>query len=152
MIHLPDLYVTIDKESFLDVSIHIGRLRLELCGTRPGMADPLANQCTDARLEKVHQAFDLLLLLQREIPGQLVSTFLYIASHDGCHKQALEQELNMTTASSSRNTDWLSDGRMGIKHAGLGLITKEQDGRRQRLRLTPKGKALVRQMKSTIYG
>jgi hypothetical protein len=35
MIRLPDLYVTIDKESFLDVSIHIGRLRLELSGTRP---------------------------------------------------------------------------------------------------------------------
>ncbi len=84
------------------------------------MADPLANQCTDARIEKVHQAFDLLLLLQREIPGQLVSTFLYIASHNGCHKQALEQELGFTTASSSRNTDWLSDGRMGVKHKGLG--------------------------------
>ena len=116
------------------------------------VVDPLANQCTDARIDKVHQAFDLLLLLQREIPGQLVSTFLYIASHDGCHKQALEQELNMTTASSSRNTDWLSDGRMGIKHAGLGLITKEQDGRRQRLRLTPKGKQLAKQMQSIIYG
>jgi len=116
------------------------------------MADPLATQCTDARLEKVHLAFDQLLLLQREIPGQLVRTFLYIASHDGCHKQALEQELNMTTASSSRNTDWLSDGRMGVNHKGLGLITKEQDGRRQRLRLTPRGKDLVRQMKSIIYG
>ena len=116
------------------------------------MADPLANKCTDARLEKVHLAFNELLLQQREIPGQLVSTFLYIASHDGCHKQALEQELDMTTASSSRNTDWLSDGRMGIKHPGLGLITKEQDGRRQRLRLTSKGKSLARQMKSIIYG
>ena len=114
--------------------------------------DPLANQCTDARLAKVHLAFNALLLMQREIPGQLVSTFLYIASHDGCHKQALEQELGMTTASSSRNTDWLSDGRMGIKHQGLGLITKEQDGRRQRLRLTPRGKDLARQMKSIIYG
>jgi len=116
------------------------------------MADPLANQCTDARLAKVHLAFNALLLLQREIPGQLVSTFLYIASHDGCHKQALEQELGLTTASSSRNTDWLSDGRMGIKHPGLGLITKEQDGRRQRLRLTPEGKDLARHMKSIIYG
>ena len=116
------------------------------------MADPLANQCTDARLAKVHLAFNALLLLQREIPGQLVSTFLYIASHDGCHKQALEQELGMTTASSSRNTDWLSDGRMGIKHQGLGLITKEQDGRRQKLRLTSRGKDLARQMKSIIYG
>ncbi len=58
----------------------------------------------------------------------------------------------MTTASSSRNTDWLSDGRMGINHAGLGLITKERDGRRQRLRLTPKGKDLIRHMKTIIYG
>ena len=116
------------------------------------MPDPLAIQCTDARLDKVHQAFDMLRLLDREIPGQLVSTFLYIASHDGCHKQALEQELDLTTASSSRNTDWLSDGRMGIKHPGLGLITKEVDGRRQRLRLTSKGKQLAKQMKSIIYG
>ena len=60
------------------------------------MPDPLAIQCTDARLDKVHQAFDMLRLLDREIPGQLVSTFLYIASHDGCHKQALEQELGLT--------------------------------------------------------
>ena len=116
------------------------------------MADPLANQLKDTDLEKVRLAFNALLLMQREIPGQLVSTFLYIASHDGCHKQALEQELDMTTASSSRNTDWLSDGRMGIKHKGLGLITKEQDGRRQRLRLTPKGKQLAKQMKFIIYG
>ena len=35
MIRLPDLYITIDQESFLDISIHIGRLRLELSGTRP---------------------------------------------------------------------------------------------------------------------
>ena len=116
------------------------------------MADPLANQLKDTDLEKVRLAFNALLLMQREIPGQLVNTFLYIASHDGCHKQALEQELGLTTASSSRNTDWLSDGRMGIKHKGLGLITKEQDGRRQRLRLTPEGKDLVRHMKSIIYG
>ena len=116
------------------------------------MADPLANQLKDTDLEKIRVAFNALLLMQREIPGQLVSTFLYVASHDGCHKQALEQELGLTTASSSRNTDWLSDGRMGVKHKGLGLITKEQDGRRQRLRLTPRGKDLARQMKSIIYG
>ena len=35
MIRPPELYITIDKESFLDVSIHIGRFRLELSGTRP---------------------------------------------------------------------------------------------------------------------
>ena len=49
--------------------------------------------------------------MNREIPGQLVSCFLYIASHDGCHKQAMEEALNLTTASASRNTDWLATGR-----------------------------------------
>ncbi len=114
--------------------------------------DPLADQITDARLDKVHQAFDLLRVLEREIPGQLVSCFLYIASHDGCHKQAMEEALELTTASGSRNSDWLSDGRMGLKHKSLGLIKKEKDGRRQRLRLTDKGKTLAKTMKSLIYG
>ena len=107
--------------------------------------DPLANRITDARLDKVHQAFDLLRVLEREIPGQLVSCFLYIASHNGCHKQAMEEALELTTASGSRNTDWLSDGRIGLKKPGLGLITKEKDGRRQRLRLTDKGKPWLKQ-------
>ena len=115
--------------------------------------DPLSDQCTDAQLAKVHQAFELLLLMQREIPGQLVRCFLYIASHDGCHKQAMEEALDMKTASGSRNTDWLSDkGRVGIKHEGLGLITKELEGRRQRLRLTSKGKDTAKLMKALIYG
>ena len=114
--------------------------------------DPLADQITDARLDKVQQAFDLLRLLEREIPGQLVSCFLYIASHDGCHKQAMEEALELTTASGSRNSDWLSDGRIGLKKPGLGLITKEKDGRRQRLRLTKDGKILAKTMKALIYG
>ena len=114
--------------------------------------DPLADQITDARLDKVHQAFDLLRVLEREIPGQLVSCFLYIASHDGCHKQAMEEALELTTASGSRNSDWLSDGRIGLQKTGLGLIKKEKDGRRQRLRLTDKGKTLAKTMKALIYG
>ena len=114
--------------------------------------EPLSNQCTDGRLEKVFEAFDLLRLFEREIPGQLVSCFLYIASHDGCHKQAMEEALEFTTASGSRNCDWLSSGRTGVKHQGLDLIRKEKDGRRYRLRLTAKGKALAQKMKSCIYG
>ena len=35
MIRLPDLYVTIDKEFFFDLSIHIGRLRIECSGQPP---------------------------------------------------------------------------------------------------------------------
>lgn len=106
-------------------------------------------------MEKIQRAFDLIRVLDREMPGQVVSVFLYIASHDGCNKQALEQELGLTTASSSRNTDLLSSGRIGRSTSGLGLITKEVDpgnGRRQVLKLTSQGKDLARLIKDTIYG
>ena len=117
--------------------------------------DPLRSQATDARLEKLHAGFELIRLLDREMPGQVVSCFLYVASHDGCHKQAMEQELGLTTASSSRNTDILSKGRLGRGAKGLDLITKEVDPsnrRRQTLKLTPRGRALAQQMKTIIYG
>jgi len=115
--------------------------------------DPLRNQCTDGRLDKIQRAFDLFRLMNREIPGQLVSCFLYIASHDGCHKQAMEEALNLTTASASRNTDWLAAGRWGVESKGLGLITKEKikGDRRIALRLTSEGRDQARTMKSIIY-
>lgn len=118
------------------------------------MSNPIRTQATDARLERIAKAFDLIRDLDREMPGQVVSTFLYIASHDGCNKQALEQDLGLTTASSSRNTDLLSSGRYGRDTSGLGLITKEKDpsnGRRQVLRLTSQGKELASLMKKTIF-
>ena len=105
-------------------------------------------------MEKIQRAFDLIRIKDREMPGQVVSVFLYIASHDGCNKQALEQELGLTTVSSSRNTDLLSTGRIGRETSGLGLITKEDDpsnGRRQVLKLTPEGKDLARSIKQIIY-
>ena len=67
----------------------------------------------------------------------------------------MEHELNLTSASASRNTDILSKGRLGRESQGLGLITKEKDNfnrRKQILTLTPAGKALANQMKSIIYG
>lgn len=105
-------------------------------------------------MEKILMGFELLRLRDREMPGQVTCSFLYIASHDGCHKQALEEELGLSTASASRNTDILSRGRIGRGAGGLGLITKEVDPtnkRRQTLKLTPLGKDLARMIKQTIY-
>ena len=105
-------------------------------------------------MERIYLAFEMLRLRDREMPGQTACTFFYVASHDGCHKQALEQELSMTTASASRNTDLLSKGRVGRGALGLGLITKEVDQsnkRRQTLKLTSLGKDLARMIKQTIY-
>lgn len=115
--------------------------------------DPLKRQLTNASIAKVLKAFELLRLMDREIPGQLVSAFLYIASHNPCHKQAMEEDLGLKTSSGSRLADWLSEyHRLG--KPGLGLIKKTKDPynlRRIYLELTPKGEALARQMRELIY-
>ena len=116
---------------------------------------PIRKQCTDARLEKIQNAFDVIRLLDREMPGQVLSAFLYVAAHNGCHKQALEEELGYTSPSASRVTDILSEGRPGRESKGLGLITKTEDlgnRRRQFLHLTAHGEDIARTMKRIIYG
>ena len=116
--------------------------------------DELRARLTDPPSAKILRAFELLRMLDREMPGQCVSTFLYVASHEGCHKQAIEDELALSTAASSRNTDLLSTGRIGNRRSGLELISKEYDPmnrRRQIMRLTPKGKQVINQMKLCLY-
>ena len=104
-------------------------------------------------MAQVLKAFELLRLMDREIPGQLVSAFLYIASHNPCHKQALEEDLDLATSSSSRLVDWLSHyHRLG--KPGLGLVIKSKDPtnfRRIIVSLTPKGESLARQMKEHLF-
>lgn len=87
-----------------------------------------------------------------EMPGQVILCFLYIASRERCHKQALEEALGMTTASASRNTDYLSKHhRLGKR--GMDLIIKEVDPlnkRRVQLRLSPEGKRIANQIKALL--
>ena len=93
--------------------------------------------------------------MDREMPGQVVACFLYVASHDDCHGNAMAMELGLSPASASRVTDILSCGRPGRESEGLDLITKETDPtnrRRQVLTLTPRGKQLAQSMKTMIYG
>lgn len=117
--------------------------------------DPLRRQVTDVQVERILNAVDLLRELDSEMPAQLVATLLYVASHDNCHKQALEEDLNFSTASGSRNTDWLSHKHRIRGRKGLDLIKKEADpsnGRRLQLSLTAKGHDLVDRIKEVIYG
>lgn len=115
--------------------------------------DPLKRQLTSRRISKVLKAFELLRLMDRQIPGQLVTAFLYVASHNPCHKQAMEEDLGIKVASGSRLIDWLSDyHRLG--KPGLGLVKKYQDPTNHRriiVELTPKGQALANQMRDLIY-
>ncbi|MFZ9570001.1 MAG: hypothetical protein ACO28M_09195, partial [Vulcanococcus sp.] len=64
--------------------------------------DPLKRQLTDPALAQFMNAFELLRKMDRQIPGQLVSAFLYVASHNPCHKQAMEEDLGIKVASGSR--------------------------------------------------
>jgi DNA-binding MarR family transcriptional regulator len=116
--------------------------------------DPLRRLRTDDLTYKMLKAHELMRLMDREIPGQLVSAFLYVASHNPCHKQAMEEDLDLQTSSGSRLIDWLSDyHRLG--KPGLGLVIKYKDPsnlRRVLVKLTPKGELLARQMKEFLYG
>lgn len=97
---------------------------------------------------------NLLRLLDREVPAQVLATFFYVAAHNNCHKQAVEEDLNLSTAAGSRCTDKLTD-QSWVNKPGLDLIIKETDPsnrRRQQLRLTKKGEALIQQIEEILYG
>lgn len=99
------------------------------------------------------KAVERLRILDREVPGQVVSCFLYIASHNPCHKEALEEDLGFTTASSSRNIDWLTN-KHRLSKPGMGIIIKQRDptnGRRLILKLSPKGEELIASLTSDLY-
>ena len=117
------------------------------------MEPNLRRKLTDDKIDRLLKVINLLRLYDREVPAQVLATLFYIGSHNHCHKTALEEDLNFTTASSSRNTDKLSkDHRLG--KAGLDLIVKEVEEvspRRQRLRLTKKGEDLMNQIKTILY-
>tara|TARA_R100001460_G_scaffold39525_5_gene74346 strand:+ start:1760 stop:2128 length:369 start_codon:yes stop_codon:yes gene_type:complete len=118
--------------------------------------DPYRKTLTDQKIFKLYEVINILREYDREMPAQLLSTLLYIASHKDCHKQALEdpnEGLGLSTAAASRCTDWLSH-KHWVGKQGLGLIIKEADPcnrRRLQLRLTKKGEVLVARIKRILY-
>ena len=117
--------------------------------------DPLKRLETDQKLNSLLQVWEIIRTKHREIPAQAVTVLLYVASHNPCHKQAIEEDQELTTSSCSRMIDLLNKGygRGGVKTPGLGLIEKYSDpsnGRRFLLRLTPEGEDLVDQIKDTL--
>jgi len=116
--------------------------------------DPLIKERTDELMWKVCKVAELFRVKDAEVPGQLVSVFCYIASHNPCHLQAIQEDLGLSPNSTSRNTDWLSSHhRLG--KAGMGLVTKADDPydmRRKVVKLTPKGEQMVTTIKEILYG
>jgi DNA-binding MarR family transcriptional regulator len=120
----------------------------------PESTNPLVKERTDELMWRVCKVAELFRVKDTEVPGQLVSVFCYIASHNPCNLQAIKESLGLTDNSTSRNTDWLSDyHRLG--KPGMGLIKKytdPQNFRRRVVKLTPKGEAMVQSIKEILYG
>ena len=118
--------------------------------------DPLKRLQTDDVAASLLNAWEMLRQTHREVPAQAVTVLLYVASHNPCHKQAIEEDTGLTTASCSRMITFLTGSkRPGVKPSDMCLIEKYTDPgnkRRHMCRLTPKGKQLVHLIKSTIYG
>ena len=60
---------------------------------------------TDQDMEKLLKAVELFRAYDPEMPAQVMSVFLYIASHDDCSKVQLQDQLeglNMPSASASQ--------------------------------------------------
>ena len=120
---------------------------------------------TQSNLEKLltidNESYNLLRVLHlfmkldqsQDVPLQAMAVFWYVATYQNCSKKDIEEYFDMSKASSSRLTDYISRyHRLG--KAGLGLISKEsdpKDKRRTLLKLTRKGKDLIEKSFSTLY-
>ena len=106
-----------------------------------------------SRLLKVVEA---LRVLDVEMPAQVMSCFLFVASRDnGCTSAELQVDLGLTAASMSRCTDWLTGQHRSNPSRGLNLITKEvyQVNKRLRfLQLTQQGRNLAKQLSTYLDG
>ena len=120
---------------------------------------------TQAKLEGLlkidNESYNLLRVLHmfmklddsQDVPLQAMAVFWFVATYKNCNKQNIEKHFNMSKATASRLTDYLSRyHRLG--KSGLGLISKESDPRDKRktlLKLTRKGKDLIEKSFTTLY-
>ena len=109
--------------------------------------DPYKRLETNSNINRLLSTWEMLRKMHREVPAQAVTMLLYVASHNPCHKQAIEEDTGLTSASSSRMITFLtSNGRPGVQNSGVALMQTEKDGRRLLLSLTPEGEAFAAQL------
>ena len=115
--------------------------------------DPLNRAITNRKLLALLEVIKLFMKFDKEIPAQVISTYLYVATHNRCHKKALEQDLNTSSASGSRNTDFLSPTHR-LKKKGFSLLRKVVDPfnrKRLTLELTFDGMKLAEELEAILY-
>lgn len=108
-----------------------------------------------ADLNRLLDVIETLRVLDVEMPAQVIATFLFVATHDGCTTQEMQEELGLTAASCSRNTTWLTGEHRSNPQRGLNLITKEvyQPNKRLRiLKMTSEGRKLAQRLSILLNG
>ena len=82
------------------------------------------------------------------LPTHFAQVFLVVAQEEPCTLRKIEERLDLSNSAASRTINAL--GAVNRKgHEGFGLVTVTRDpkeGRRFIVQLTPKGKALRRQL------
>jgi DNA-binding MarR family transcriptional regulator len=108
---------------------------------------------TNPDMDRMCRVMDLLRKFDKEVPAQVLACFFYIVSRDNCHKTAMEEDLEMSNSSASRNMDRLTEQHR-LNKAGMGLVVKQEDPtnrRRLQLRLSTEGEDLIKQIESILY-
>tara|TARA_B100001094_G_scaffold128611_1_gene124640 strand:+ start:622 stop:1017 length:396 start_codon:yes stop_codon:yes gene_type:complete len=116
--------------------------------------NPLKRDITNDDLLPLLEVIEEIRVRDPEMTAAVLSIFLYVATHDDCHKQAIEEDLEISTSNCSRAADWLLDKKT-LRKPGLGLITKELDPsnkRRVMFSLTQQGRHLANRLKTSLYG
>lgn len=78
---------------------------------------------TNSRADHVGACVQVLLELDPAFTMTALSIFLYVVAHDGCHKQAIEHNLDVQYATSSRVLAYLEK---------LGLVKRQADSENYR--------------------
>jgi YD repeat-containing protein len=83
-----------------------------------------------------------------QFPVHHAQVFLHVATSGGCTYEEIEEALNLSNSTVSRTVHALGDThRKGYDGHGLLETHKDpEEGRRYLVRLTAKGKALLRQL------
>ena len=117
--------------------------------------DPLKRLETNSNLANLLSAWEVLRKTHREFPAQAVTVLLYVASHNPCHKLAIEEDMGLNSSSSSRMITFLTSiGRPGVKESGVALLKAEKDQSNRRrilLSLTTEGEALVKEISAVLF-